>query len=149
MENKNNMVVGCQFLCCGDACGFDALLLLFESYKIRQKNEIIKNGELIWCRIDKMKSKKNMAGLVVWASYFWKDTQQFISYYESISFGFSSKNEKYEEQLWKESFMPIFVERIDRNKYAIALWNIQYTQEEIYSMNLQDKVIRVIDRYTV
>lgn len=111
--------------------------------KYKMRNELMRNGQLIWCKVDHTKSSMNEMGIVVYGNYYWKEKifQIFVGTIQMRGYD----KELYEEQLRNTCYVPVFVSKENHDRYFMALWNYQYTYNEVIANSLQKKIIRVID----
>ena len=82
-------------------------------------------------------------GIVVYGNYYWKEKifQTFVGTIQMRGYD----KELYEEQLRNTCYVPVFVSKENHDRYFMALWNYQYTYNEVIANSLQKKIIRVID----
>ena len=119
------------------------VLWIFIFIKSRRKNEIVKIGKLIWCKVDRSRSQNNVAGIVIRGGYFWEDTKMFIEYTGSVRTALDLRRDKYVQIMEKVKYVPVFVDISDRNKYAMVLCDLWARPEEIDKRSKD--IIRVID----
>ncbi len=112
-------------------------------YIAMRKNSITRTGRLIWCKVDRSRCENNGAGIVIRAGYFWEDDKQFVEYTGSIRTALDSRRDEYAQMMEKVKYVPVFVDVLDRNKYAMVLCDFWLSQEEVVKRGKD--VIRIID----
>ena len=114
-------------------------VILVVRYYIR--NQLIRNGKVIWCRIDWTKSKESGFSYIIYANYTQKNC---FSQYVGDVFLFPSKKEKI-LKLKKMKMVPIFVSVKNEDRYFIPLLNYYHTYDEVIKKKLQKDVLRAIE----
>lgn len=114
-------------------------VILVVRYYIR--NQLIRNGKVIWCRIDWTKSKESGFSYIIYANYTQKNC--FRQYVGDV-FLFPSKKEK-NLKLKKMKMVPVFVSVKNEDKYFMPLLNYYRTYDEVIKKKLQRDVLRTIE----
>ena len=125
---------------CGLSVATLAVLLVAGYY---YRNQLIRDGKLIWCRIDWTKSKESGLNYIIYANY---PQENCFKQYVGDVFLFPSKNKNKEiEKLRKMKMVSVFVSKKDEDRYFMPLLNYYRTYDEVMKKKLYKDVLRVID----
>ena len=125
---------------CGLSVAALAVLLVARYY---YRNQLIRDGKLIWCRIDWTKSKESGLSYIIYANY---SQENCFKQYVGDVFLFPSKNKNEEiEKLRKMKMVPVFVSKKDEDRYFMPLLNYYRTYDEVMKKKLYKDVLRAVD----
>lgn len=126
---------------------FSFLFFMVKYYVVRRKNELIKRGKVVWCKVDRSRCENNQAGIVIRAGDYWKDKKQFVEYSGLLPMIFGSVEDEYIEKIYTVKYVPVFVDDMDMNRYKMVLCDQWMTWNEVEKQRCMKSVIRVIDSW--
>lgn len=136
LKGNTNMFIG---------TGLALLFFFGKYYGVCRNNKLIRDGEVVWCKVDRSRCEENQGGIVIRASYFWKNKKQFMQYTGILPMAFWSAKDEHIEKLYTIKYVPVFVDSLDMNRYKMVLCNQWLTQSEVEEKKCMKSVIRVID----